>query len=121
MQKSTTVIVAMVALANLALWSFLNRPQAAPEWTGTIKGVSFSPFQRGQDPLEGKFPTLEEIDKDLLFLKGKVAKVRTMFSARGSRPTPLPPTRDSASAGPTARCRSCGATGAPSSPGADLD
>jgi exo-beta-1,3-glucanase (GH17 family)/cellulose synthase/poly-beta-1,6-N-acetylglucosamine synthase-like glycosyltransferase len=88
MQKSTIVIVIMVALANLALWAFLNRPQAAPDWTGTIQGVSFSPFQRGQDPLAGKFPTSAEIEKDILLLKGQVAKLRTYSSSDGMEEVP---------------------------------
>jgi len=88
MQKSALVIVTLVALANLALWSFLNKPQAAPDWSGAIKGVSFSPFQKGQDPLEGRYPAAADIERDLLLLKGKVAKVRTYSSGDGMEAIP---------------------------------
>ncbi|MBE0596194.1 MAG: glycosyltransferase [Desulfuromonadales bacterium] len=83
MKKSALLIVAMVAFANLVLWAFINRPQSAPEWTGSIKGVSFSPLQSWQNPLEGKFPNPQEIERDLLLLKGKVGKVRTYSSSDG--------------------------------------
>jgi exo-beta-1,3-glucanase (GH17 family)/cellulose synthase/poly-beta-1,6-N-acetylglucosamine synthase-like glycosyltransferase len=89
MRKSRVAIVCLVAaLVNLAIWGALNRPQSAKPYTGKILGVSYSPFQKNQSPLERKYPTPAEIDSDLRLLSGKVSQVRTYASTEGQEVIP---------------------------------
>jgi exo-beta-1,3-glucanase (GH17 family)/cellulose synthase/poly-beta-1,6-N-acetylglucosamine synthase-like glycosyltransferase len=81
-------IVGLVVLAHLGAWIALNRAQPAPDWTGTIRGVSFSPYQRGQDPLAEVYPSPEEIDRDLTMLGRHVERVRTYSSLDGIEEVP---------------------------------
>lgn len=76
-------------LGNSILWALFNRPQSAPDWTGNIKGVSFSPYQKGQDPHAKKYPTPQEIDSDLRLLREQgVGSVRTYSSIDGMETIP---------------------------------
>ena len=82
-KKSSFAIVVLILITNLAIWAFLNQPEAVPPWQGIIRGVSFSPYQKNQDPFVKKFPSAEDIDRNLQVLKGRVAGVRTYSSADG--------------------------------------
>jgi len=91
MVTRTTVrifVAALVALVSLGTWVWLNQPQPASDWTGTVNGVSFSPYQRDQDPLADRYPTPEEIGQDLAMLAGKVKRVRTYSSLDGIEEVP---------------------------------
>lgn len=88
MRVSSVVILVTVVVANLFAWAMLNRPQPEVPWTGTINGVSFSPFRASDDPLAKRYPTAAEIDEDLKLLSGKVHKVRTYSSADGLEEVP---------------------------------
>ncbi len=83
MRASSFTILIFVVAANLLLWAGLNRPQAEIAWSGAINGVSFSPFRADDDPLRERFPSAQEIDKDLSFLADKVHKVRSYSSTDG--------------------------------------
>ena len=88
MRKSSLVILGVVVLSNIAVWTLLNRPIPEQDWKGTIRGVSFSPYQPGEDPFKKLFPTPAEIDGDLKLLEGKVASIRTYSSADGLEAIP---------------------------------
>lgn len=88
MRRSNIIIVALIVLANLAVWGFLNRPLDAPSWTGSIQGVSFSPYRPGENPLTGKFPSKTEIDGDLALLQEHVGAVRTYSTTEGVQDVP---------------------------------
>ena len=40
----------LVALLNVGLWAWLNRPVQFADWHGEIAGLAFNPSQRYQDP-----------------------------------------------------------------------
>lgn len=88
MRSKTVSIIAVVILANLAAWSAFNRPRDEISWNGVIRGVSFSPYQAGQDPLEERFPTTAEIERDLRLLSSSVGRVRTYSSLDGMENIP---------------------------------
>ena len=90
MRKSSLTVLLLVVVANLTLWMMFNRPQAEQDWEGLIRGVSFSPYQRGQDPFKNIHPSAAQIDSDLKLLYGKVASVRTYSSTDGAEDTPPP-------------------------------
>ena len=50
----TTVLAVLVcALASLGFWAAANRPAIPPDYHGTIAGLAFSPFHRGESPRIG--------------------------------------------------------------------
>ena len=73
----------IVALANFAAWAWLGQPVSAPDFQGLVHGVSFSPYQRDNDPTAGKNPTPAEIDRDLQLLRGVTKAVRTYSALDG--------------------------------------
>jgi exo-beta-1,3-glucanase (GH17 family)/glycosyltransferase involved in cell wall biosynthesis len=88
MPRRTLPILAGVVLANFALWGWLNRPQDEVAWEGVIRGVSFSPYGAGEDPLKERFPTQASIDRDLQLLSDRVGRVRTYSSLDGMEQIP---------------------------------
>jgi hypothetical protein len=57
MRVSSIVIVTLIALINAALMAALNRPYGgAVAWDGMLRGVAFSPYARGQSPVQKKYP-----------------------------------------------------------------
>jgi exo-beta-1,3-glucanase (GH17 family) len=50
---------------------------------GVIRGVSFSPYRAGDDPLQERFPSAESIDRDLQVVANRVNRVRTYSSLDG--------------------------------------
>ncbi|MCZ7566507.1 MAG: glycosyltransferase [Burkholderiales bacterium] len=78
------LIAAAAAAANYGLWTFFNRPVEAPEWSGKVKGVAYSGFQRDQDPTRRRFPTEAELDRDLALLAGVTGRIRTYTAIENS-------------------------------------
>jgi len=64
-------------LATFLLWGWGNRPTSEPPWPTQVAGMSFSPLRLDNDPVEGKYPSPEEIRADLALLQGQVRAIRT--------------------------------------------
>jgi len=64
------------------LWWLLNRPSDEPPWPARIQGFSFQPMQADEDPTEGKYPSIMEIDEDLALLQNDAYAVRTYSVAQ---------------------------------------
>ncbi|MCB1735304.1 MAG: glycosyltransferase [Gammaproteobacteria bacterium] len=77
MNPISALISLAVAVLTVALWSVANRPVQEPPWPQKIQGFAFQPMSATDDPLAGKFPTVEAIRKDLELLSGKTFAVRT--------------------------------------------
>jgi len=76
--------LALAALANLAYWGERGRLQPVPDaGSDTIQSVSFSPYQRGENPLMHITPTQDEISSDVAVLAGRVSALRTYTSLEG--------------------------------------
>ncbi|MGQ9499010.1 MAG: glycosyltransferase family 2 protein [Dissulfurimicrobium sp.] len=86
--KIGALILAIVLGGNLLLWAGLNRPVQEEPWNGIMAGVSYSPYQRWGGPLDNKFITVKEIDRDMKLLMGKVSSVRTYSSINGIEEVP---------------------------------
>ena len=71
----------MVVLAIAALftgfWALINRPVSAPNWPEQISGFSYSPFQQGQYPQKGQYPTDEQMRQDLAIMSKLTDNIRT--------------------------------------------
>jgi exo-beta-1,3-glucanase (GH17 family)/cellulose synthase/poly-beta-1,6-N-acetylglucosamine synthase-like glycosyltransferase len=75
--KANVVITVTIALLTISIWALLNRPEIEPPWPLKIQGFCYSPFRVDQSPLEGVFPTVEQIESDLAMLAKKTHAVRT--------------------------------------------
>ncbi len=73
----------LVALINFMAWAWLGQPVSATDFRGLVNGVSFSPYQRDNDPTVGRNPTPVEIDRDLQLLRGVTKAVRTYSALDG--------------------------------------
>jgi exo-beta-1,3-glucanase (GH17 family)/cellulose synthase/poly-beta-1,6-N-acetylglucosamine synthase-like glycosyltransferase len=62
---------------TFVLWAVVNQSDIEPPWPAVIQGFCFSPMRAAQEPVEGEFPSIEEIDQDLALLSGKAYAVRT--------------------------------------------
>jgi exo-beta-1,3-glucanase (GH17 family) len=88
-RRATTVLLVLAcALATVLVWALLNRPVTPPDFHGRVAGVAFSPFQRGQSPEDGTFPTPDEIRADLGWVAALTDRVRsyTVDGAMGELP-----------------------------------
>ena len=76
-QVVTLLAVLTSALATVLVWGLLNRPAVPPDFHGRVAGLAFSPFQRGQSPEDGTFPTREQIRGDLERVAAITGRVRS--------------------------------------------
>jgi exo-beta-1,3-glucanase (GH17 family)/cellulose synthase/poly-beta-1,6-N-acetylglucosamine synthase-like glycosyltransferase len=77
MKTSSVIIALAIAILSVSLWALANRPEEEPPWPSRIQGFSFSPFRAGESPLEGIYPSENQIDADLALLSGKTHAIRT--------------------------------------------
>ncbi len=84
------LIALMVStIFSLAVWYGIARPRDIPvAWEGPLKSASFAPFRDGQSPLKEVFPDREQIEADLIQLKGVFEGVRTYTSLGGMEVVP---------------------------------
>jgi exo-beta-1,3-glucanase (GH17 family)/cellulose synthase/poly-beta-1,6-N-acetylglucosamine synthase-like glycosyltransferase len=69
-------VAILLAALNLGAWSWLNRPLDLPGWEGGVGGVAFSGYQRDQDPIAQRYPTVEELDADLHRVADLTGRIR---------------------------------------------
>ncbi|MBX7146411.1 MAG: glycosyltransferase [Alphaproteobacteria bacterium] len=82
MRLSNLIIGLSFAGIMIILWAINNLPVHETSWSGTIKGLSFSPYRAGQTPLEIVPPTLDELKQDIDLLSTKTTSLRT-YNATG--------------------------------------
>src|SRR5690606_14067141 len=82
MRISSLAVVLLVIAGNIAGWAAFNRPQTAPDFTGTGDGRSVQPPRQEHGPRTGTMPTVEQIDEDMAVLEGATDRLRT-YSATG--------------------------------------
>ena len=75
--------LALFTVGSIFLWWALNRPQVLPNWEGQLNAVAFSPFQAGQGPAEGAYPSAREIARDLS-LVGELSRRVRSYTVQGS-------------------------------------
>jgi exo-beta-1,3-glucanase (GH17 family)/cellulose synthase/poly-beta-1,6-N-acetylglucosamine synthase-like glycosyltransferase len=77
LHPTTLIAVLLAAGVGFGVWWAANRPADAPDFTGRIAGLAFSPFQRGQSPEAGDQPTDAELRADLTLVAGLTDQIRT--------------------------------------------
>ena len=78
---TAAAIASLVLVMNMAGWHFAHRPVTVPDWQGPVGGFAYSIFQRGQSPLEARYPSEAEIEADLRLLASWGGRIRTYASA----------------------------------------
>jgi len=79
----SVLVLALLVVANIFFWVYLNQPDKVQPWSGSIMGVSFNPMREHHDPDKGLYPSTVEINEDLALLEGKVHAVRTYSVLNG--------------------------------------
>lgn len=77
------LIAISVAAMNLAVWSIANRPVSPPDWDGRVGGLAASFYRRDQSPITYRFPSPEEIRRDMQQLAVYTPRVR-LYAASDS-------------------------------------
>ncbi len=62
---------------TLGAWALLNRPEEVPQWPKQIAGFAYSPYRADQSPIEGRYPSVEQIEEDMLLLAQHTKHIRT--------------------------------------------
>ncbi|MDO8845013.1 glycosyltransferase [Methylicorpusculum sp.] len=84
----TLFIISILLIINLSIWSYVNNPLKIPSWNKTMMGVTFSPMRRDSDPMNNRYPSLEQIEEDVSLLANKVYAIRTYSSLDGMEHVP---------------------------------
>jgi len=77
MNRGGVVFSLLIAILTVSLWGLLNRPSDEPPWPERIQGFSFQPMRADDDPTDGVYPSITEIDEDLALLQNEVHAIRT--------------------------------------------
>ncbi len=79
----TLFALGLTAAVAAGGWAVANRPVAVPDFHGTVGGLAFAPYQRGQTPEHHDFPTTAQIDSDLAIAHTLTSRIRT-YSVDGA-------------------------------------
>ncbi len=80
---ATLLALGVAAAASFGVWDYANQPVDVPGFSGTVGGVAFSPFHRGETPELHQFPTTSEIRSDLQKASDITGRIRT-YSLAGT-------------------------------------
>ncbi len=80
--------LAIVITVNFAGWYLLNRPVTQRPWDGVIQSISFTPYQADQSPHDKKYPSVDQIDRDMALVARVADGVRTYDALNGFENVP---------------------------------
>ncbi len=80
--RTVAAVLALVACVHAGLWALLRTEQNAPDITGQLASISYSPFADSNHPDHGPPPTAEQIRADLKAIAPYTRAIRT-YSATG--------------------------------------
>src|ERR1700761_8467314 len=83
MRIKAIIALAIVVAVNFGAWYALNRPVAQRSWDGMIASVSFTPYQADQGPHDKKYPSVDQIDRDMALVSRVTDGVRTYDALNG--------------------------------------
>ncbi len=70
-------VIFSLSAITLGFWGFINRPEMVEPWPKEVSGFAYSPYRYGQSPLDGTFPTEQQIDHDMELLAKYTKRIRT--------------------------------------------
>ncbi len=80
--RTVAAVLALVACVHAGLWALLRSQGTAPDFSGQLASVSYSPFADSSHPDTGARPTAEQIRSDLKAIAPYTRAIRT-YSATG--------------------------------------
>ena len=81
--------ILLVGAAHASLWRLAHDVLAPPEVTAPVRSLSFSPFDRHQNPVSGARPTLDAIERDVATVRSVAGGIRTYAATGGLEDIPL--------------------------------
>ncbi|MTW16168.1 glycosyltransferase [Rhodoplanes serenus] len=84
--RSVAAVVALVACVHAGAWAIWQNQTSAPNVTGPLASVSYSPFEG--HPEDGARPTTEQIRNDLKVLSPMTRAIRTYSATGGAELVP---------------------------------
>jgi exo-beta-1,3-glucanase (GH17 family)/cellulose synthase/poly-beta-1,6-N-acetylglucosamine synthase-like glycosyltransferase len=80
--RTVAAVLALVACVHAGMWALLRPVATAPDFTGQLASISYSPFKDSSHPDSGPRPTVEQIRADLAAIAPYTRAIRT-YSATG--------------------------------------
>ena len=80
--RTVAAVLALVACVHAGIWALLRPVATAPDFTGQLASISYSPFKDSAHPDYGPRPTAEQIRADLAAIAPYTRAIRT-YSATG--------------------------------------
>lgn len=77
------VIVVVVAIAAAWVWHLYTRPLHIVPASDKLASVSLASFRDGQSPMNGQFPTREQVEEDIKTIAPHVKGIRTYTAEEG--------------------------------------
>ena len=86
--RTVVAVLALVACVHAGMWALLEPVGKAPDFTGQLASVSYSPFADSSHPDTGVRPTAEQIRADLKAIAPYTRAIRTYSATGGAELVP---------------------------------
>ena len=86
--RTVAAVLALVACVHAGLWALLQTKETAPDFTGQLASVSYSPFVNSSHPDSDERPTEQQIRADLKALARYTKAIRLYSSTGGAELVP---------------------------------
>ena len=86
--RTVAAVLALVACVHAGMWALLRPQGTAPDFTGQLASISYSPFADSQHPDYGDRPTAEQIRADLKTIAPYTRAIRTYSATGGAELVP---------------------------------
>ena len=86
--RTVVAVLALVACVHAGIWALLRPQGTAPDFTGQLASVSYSPFKDSSHPDTGPRPTAEQIRADLAAIAPYARAIRTYSATGGAELVP---------------------------------
>jgi len=83
LRLSALLTVVLTIAATFGAWSLFTRTYDAPPIEGLLHGVTYAPFAKDQDAARGDKPRVEQMERDMRTLAGRVRYIRTYTALDG--------------------------------------
>jgi exo-beta-1,3-glucanase (GH17 family)/cellulose synthase/poly-beta-1,6-N-acetylglucosamine synthase-like glycosyltransferase len=86
--RTVAAVLALVACVHAGIWALMRPVATAPDFTGQLASVSYSPFKDSSHPDSGPRPTAEQIRADLAAIAPYTRAIRTYSATGGAELVP---------------------------------
>jgi len=86
--RTVAAVLALVACVHAGMWLLLRGEQSAPDFTGQLASVSYTPFAHSSHPDTGPPPTPAQIRADLAAIAPYTKGIRLYSSTGGAELVP---------------------------------